>query len=267
MTDWYYVRQGERVGPIDDFEFQGLVDAGRIASDTLVWHSGMAEWQRHGEVRAQSKGRTATGSATMGRTSSPVGQATGEGYACAECGNSFPLDDMVRYGETLVCARCKPIFFQRLKEGSALPATLVYGGFWIRFVAKIVDGLILGVVNYSLQFLLTIVGLTASGPVGGRPGPAFFALLFVRMLVQIAVAVSYSTFFVGKYAATPGKMACGLRVITSDRGRVTYLRAFARYFAEMLSSLILGIGYIMAAFDEEKRTLHDRICDTRVIRK
>ena len=43
-------------------------------------------------------------------------------------------------------------------------------------------------------------------------------------------------------------------------------RAFGRYFAKILSGLILMIGYIMAAFDSEKRALHDMICDTRVIR-
>jgi uncharacterized RDD family membrane protein YckC len=43
-------------------------------------------------------------------------------------------------------------------------------------------------------------------------------------------------------------------------------RAFGRYFAKILSAIILGIGYIMVGFDSEKRGLHDMICDTRVIR-
>jgi len=81
------------------------------------------------------------------------------------------------------------------------------------------------------------------------------------------IGVTYATFFIGKYAATPGKMACKLKVVTSDGGQVSYARAFGRYFAEFLSAIIFFIGYIMAAFDEEKRALHDRICDTRVIKK
>jgi hypothetical protein len=44
-------------------------------------------------------------------------------------------------------------------------------------------------------------------------------------------------------------------------------RAIGRYFAKLLSMLILGIGYIMVAFDSEKRGLHDMICDTRVVRQ
>jgi len=47
---------------------------------------------------------------------------------------------------------------------------------------------------------------------------------------------------------------------------VSYGRAAGRYFAKMLSGIIMGIGYIMAGFDSQKRALHDMICDTRVIK-
>lgn len=62
-------------------------------------------------------------------------------------------------------------------------------------------------------------------------------------------------------------MIFGLKVVTSEGGKVTYLRALARFLSEILSYLLLMLGYIMAAFDDEKRTLHDRICDTRVVYK
>ena len=53
----------------------------------------------------------------------------------------------------------------------------------------------------------------------------------------------------------------------AENGDLYYARALGRYFAKILSAAICGIGYIMAAFDEEKRALHDRICNTRVITK
>ena len=62
-------------------------------------------------------------------------------------------------------------------------------------------------------------------------------------------------------------MACQIKVVSDEGEPITYMRALGRHFAEMLSALILMIGYIMAAFDDEKRALHDRICSTRVIRK
>ena len=61
-------------------------------------------------------------------------------------------------------------------------------------------------------------------------------------------------------------MACGLKVIRPDGEEITYGRACGRFFADILSYVILFIGYIMVAFDEEKRALHDRICDTRVVK-
>ena len=73
--------------------------------------------------------------------------------------------------------------------------------------------------------------------------------------------------FIGRYGATLGKMALGLRVVTSEGAPVTYARALGRYFAKLLSAFLCGIGYLLAAFDEQKRALHDRICDTRVVRR
>jgi uncharacterized RDD family membrane protein YckC len=61
-------------------------------------------------------------------------------------------------------------------------------------------------------------------------------------------------------------MALRLRIVRANGDKVTYGRACGRYFGKLLSSVTFLIGYIMAAFDEEKRGLHDRICDTRVIR-
>ena len=61
-------------------------------------------------------------------------------------------------------------------------------------------------------------------------------------------------------------MAVGIKVIRSDGAPITYGRAAGRFFAEYLSLLTIYIGYIMAGFDEEKRALHDHICDTRVVK-
>lgn len=152
----------------------------------------------------------------------------------------------------------------RLEEGGALPDVVMYGGFWIRFAAKFIDGIILGVVNTVLSLVggATMIGATASQ----SGDTATFATQTILILLQLTVAVGYTVFFLGKFSATPGKMACKLKVVRSDTSKITYGRACGRYFAEMLSAIILDIGYLMAAFDEEKRTLHDRICDTRVIK-
>jgi uncharacterized RDD family membrane protein YckC len=61
-------------------------------------------------------------------------------------------------------------------------------------------------------------------------------------------------------------MALGLKVVRPDGGPITAGRAAGRYFAKMISGMILMIGYIIAGFDSQKRALHDMICDTRVIK-
>jgi uncharacterized RDD family membrane protein YckC len=62
-------------------------------------------------------------------------------------------------------------------------------------------------------------------------------------------------------------MACRLKVVTPEGNPISYGRALGRALASILSGMICAIGYIMAAFDEEKRSLHDRICNTRVVKQ
>ena len=83
--------------------------------------------------------------------------------------------------------------------------------------------------------------------------------------MSMVIAIAYEVVFVGRFGATLGKMACGIKIVTPEGGQITYLRAFGRYFAKILSAFTLYIGYIIAGFDSEKRALHDRICNTRVV--
>jgi uncharacterized RDD family membrane protein YckC len=94
------------------------------------------------------------------------------------------------------------------------------------------------------------------------------AVMFIPSAVAFVFHAAYDTFFIGKFGATPGKMACRLKVVMPDGGPISYPRAIGRHFAEMISGMILCIGYLMVAFDKEQhRALHDRICNTRVIKK
>ena len=107
-----------------------------------------------------------------------------------------------------------------------------------------------------------MLGVAASG----MPENVLIGGQLMISFVGMAIGVAYETFFVGKWGATLGKMAVGIKVVRSNGENVTYMRAFGRVFAKMVSAIILLIGYIMAAFDGEKRALHDHMCDTRVIR-
>jgi uncharacterized RDD family membrane protein YckC len=171
---------------------------------------------------------------------------------CSQCGMVYFDDELIQFGDALVCGKCKPLFVQKLKEGVTVAGEMVYAGFWIRLGAKFIDGIILGMVGF-------MIGVVA-GVIGGRG-----AAVLINILSNV-IYIGYVTYFLGAYGATPGKMACGLKVVRPDGEKISYARACGRFFAEFLSSITLGIGYIMAAFDEEKRSLHDRICDTRVVK-
>ncbi len=247
--DWYYVGSGQSLGPIDQAELERLVREGSITADTLVWHAGLGDWQPYSTVA----------------TATPFAALAGDAV-CSECGGTFSQNDMIRYADSWVCAACKPVFVQKLKEGAALPGTMVYGGFWLRFLAKLVDWVLLGVVNSVLLFVFIPIMVLGGGD-PERFGPAMVVIQPLLSLIGMVLNAAYTTFFLGRYGATLGKMACGLKVVTADGGKVSYARALGRYFAEILSGLTLYIGYIIAAFDEQKRTLHDHICNTRVVKK
>lgn len=149
-----------------------------------------------------------------------------------------------------------------------------YAGFWIRFLARVIDGIIVGVINAIVRLpLMLMFGIGSMGMRGlGRGSgaglifaPAMMGVLGISTLIGLALGVAYEVYFLSSNGATPGKMALGLRVIRVDGGTLSPMLALGRHFAMWISAFILMIGYIMAAFDPEKRALHDRICETRVI--
>ena len=255
--NWYYVNAGQQAGPVDEAQLDALRSSGQINAETLVWREGMANWQPYGEARPS----VAQGAPAAIAGGTPT-SATGSSEAvCAECGRIFPIDNTIQYGNARVCASCKPIFLQKLAEGAKIDGGLSYASVWTRFGAVFLDGIILLVVNMLVG---VVAGLTFVQAAGAQPRDRI-GVQIILFFINMTIAVGYETLMIGKYGATLGKMAAKVRVVTAEGGKVSYARALGRYFSKFLSAMICAIGYIMAAFDEEKRTLHDRICNTRVI--
>lgn len=255
--NWYYADHGQQKGPVDEFSLDQLVTAGVIHNDTLVWHEGMEGWEKHGAVR----GATATPAFPA---SAPAD--TFETRYCGECGRPFPANELVAIGPVSVCAICKPVYLQKLREGGGLAVgARHYGGFWIRVVARLIDAILLNVVFLIVRIPFGVAMFT---PGFGREPGALVAMLGTTILLGLlntAAAACYEIFFIAARGATIGKMIFGLKVIRADGSPVSLGLSTGRYFAQWISAMILFIGYIMAAFDDQKRALHDRICETRVI--
>ena len=180
---------------------------------------------------------------------------------CSQCGEAFEPSDIVNIKGLPVCGACKPFFLKKIQEGDTRVIGFEYRGFWIRLVAELIDGFILWIISQFINMFLTFqVAETVTDPL------LILSILSISVSINFMISLFYYVFFNGKYGATPGKMAIGAKIVNTDGTPISYLKAFARFFAEMLSFAILLIGYIMAAFDSQKRALHDRICGTIVIK-
>ena len=140
---------------------------------------------------------------------------------------------------------------------------VTYAGFWIRFGAAFIDGLIM----YVIQTVITLAffgGMMMQPEYYQSSGTSaivsYYVIVFGMNLVYFSIMESSS------YQATFGKRALGLKVVDKNFERLTLANAVGRYFAKIPSALILGIGYIMAGFTEKKQALHDMIAGTYVVK-
>jgi uncharacterized RDD family membrane protein YckC len=188
---------------------------------------------------------------------------------------------LVQIAGTWVCADCKPAFLSRVMASGAAGASPLarrYGGFWIRFGARFIDGLIF-TVPMLIFAALYLPNLLRAGRVAGRPAsvpnPAF-AFGFITFFLVLFLAGGFYEILMLRYRnGTLGKMACGLKVIRSDGRSLSWGVCFGRFFMwnvvtsgiPYINSVLMLVSSIMLGVDNEKRALHDRVCDTRVIYK
>ncbi len=137
-----------------------------------------------------------------------------------------------------------------------------YAGFWRRFMALIIDELVLAAVAvfFSVSYLLTIVS-----------SPDFESVKITFLSNKIFSFALHWLYFTlmesSSLQATLGKMAIGIIVTDSRCKRISFPRANGRYFGKFLSALIFGIGFMMAGFTRKKQALHDMLAETLVVLK
>lgn len=194
---------------------------------------------------------------------------------CPSCGESV-------LATAIQCPHCREhldlsqagqelIFDSGPRKASRKNVKLVYGGFGARFLAALVDDL-----------LITIAGLVVGGIAGfllavlgsGTKHPDMFVIdvviSFIRayLLIGPLVGVLYYTLLESSPAqATFGKRMMGLCVIDQDGNQISFLRAMGRHFGKLVSSLIFLVGYLMQPYTEKKQALHDIMAGTFVIKK
>lgn len=198
---------------------------------------------------------------------------------CQSCGQEAGAAVAVAAGPAAASAFPPPV-----AAVVQVSAPLPYAGFWERFAAYLIDGLILGIpfwlVMVAVIFMFGGFGVMlhrrAVDPNAAvNPNAAaallapMFMLFFLGMLVFIILQWLY---FAGMESserqATFGKSVMALRVANYEGQRISFSHATGRFFAKIVSGMVpLAIGYIMAAFTEKKQALHDLIAGTLVLKR
>ncbi|MEK6192009.1 MAG: RDD family protein [Chloroflexota bacterium] len=147
-------------------------------------------------------------------------------------------------------------------EAPAGPAQgLRYAGFWVRFVAFILDAIVLAVLTAALAPLI-----------GGGGGMVDFenGVYNVNYGANAIVLLIDLVYFVGFWTwrgQSPGMIPFNMRIVlAADGGKVDVVRALLRYVGLLISIAVLFLGVIWVAFDRRKQGWHDKIAGTVVVR-
>jgi uncharacterized RDD family membrane protein YckC len=154
-----------------------------------------------------------------------------------------------------------------------------YANFWQRLLALIIDSILIGIVrSIVIVPILAAVGLSFASDIENfdttDSGDVFAVVTAIAAAAMAMAAISavisiiyFSLMESSKYQASVGKLALGLIVTDLEGNKIDFGKALLRNFGKLVSSAILFIGYIIAAFTDKKQALHDMIAGTLVLKK
>ena len=190
---------------------------------------------------------------------------------CAKCGT--PAAPGTKFCES--CGAPLPAAEQPA-QGSAPAASayatpepqVQYQGVAIRFVALLIDGIILGIIGYILIFLFASSAITVDTSTGAVSfGPAYYAAVALVIVIELL----YFTLLLGRYGQSVGMMAVKIKVVSqADSGQITYGAAFIRtillYIDEIPYAIPFPLGAILIWTSDKKQRLGDRVAHTVVVK-
>jgi uncharacterized RDD family membrane protein YckC len=241
MADnWYYAVGTQQQGPVGIDRLKEMAQSGELARETLVWREGLAQWSpAHAVTEIAASFPAATGAAPLPQPL-PYG-----GYSGANLNYYNPTG-----------------------------AAVVYAGFWLRFVAFIIDYVVCAIPNFIINQIVSAA--LGQRPVTVTPGTAP-NLSQISMLASVGIGAAslsivinwlyYALMETSVKQATLGKMALGLLVTDLNGNRLSFGRATGRYFGKIVSYFTVYIGFMMAGWTQRKQALHDMMAGTLVVRK
>lgn len=254
--EWYYAQNGQRIGPVSLAAVQTLLSRGALGVEDYVWTEGMANWSPVGTVPELSAATVGVTTATPTVAQPPQQQPAG-----------YPQPAYGGYTSPYPQQGLGTVGYYTPPSMGGLP----YAGFWLRFVAFLLDQLILMGVMMGVGFVVGMFVGVASVNSGGRsPGAKSAAALVplaMNLVSFVATFLYYTLQEAGSAQATFGKRAAGI-IVTNDSGnRISYGQAVGRFFGKWISWIILGFGFFMAGWTQRKQALHDMMAGTLVVRR
>lgn len=187
---------------------------------------------------------------------------------CPHCEREMTLDRAFA-GREISCPACNKSFAippptEQLPRAYMVASSseLSYAGFWKPFAALLIDYAILFIPIFVVAFMVVLIFALSTGETEDEVLEGLGQLVGV-----VGVWLYFAVFESSGRQATPGKMALGIKVVDVDGRRISFGRATGRHFGKIVSSLILGIGFIMAGLTSRKQALHDMMANCLVIRK
>ena len=283
MTEWYYVDNlRQRQGPVPQEALVKLHRSGALTDASLAWREGMGQWTPLGELGSEL-GLAAPAPIAAPPTPEPAAEPVVErpltGRAVFTASEpSYAQHTPVQTGPVGAVAAAataaspyaapradvvEPRSAARVQDGH-----VVYAGFWKRVAASFIDAFAIGIpVGIVATIIAGLLGMGSSFT-SGLSGMANAFNLGESGISWVLSALAYGWFHsAAGLMATPGKLAIGIKVVRTDGEKISFLRGFGRYWATLLSAILIGIGYLMAAFTARKQALHDMVCDTLVVDK
>jgi uncharacterized RDD family membrane protein YckC len=181
---------------------------------------------------------------------------------CSACGQSF----------STAATLAPPVYSQVV---AALPR-VEYGGFWLRFLAYLIDG---AVITLGIFFVgIPLIFLTGFGTFLSQIHPEedfndagfwlIMGMIFLFIIASLAVTWLYHALMESsEWQATVGKKVLDLVVTDIAGRRVSFWRATGRHFAKIVSNMIYPFGHILAGFTAQKQALHDMIAGCLILRR
>ena len=268
---WFYLENGAQRGPITEAEFPALFQTGVIGAQTYIWREGMPEWKTYGEVLGQPNPGSGGGNVepAVGKTAlrtvataTESGVETESAVACTQCGTEVPASQIMRIGSAAMCPKCQTAY-QRQARTAYSDAPLEYANPVQRLAAFILDQIICFVVVFALALALELFGPRLLSDPGVRRA--------VSIGVYLCLVFWVLDYFIGRIArdgATPAMKLFRIRVARRNGDKVGGLRALGRFLLiGLINSVTLCLGHLVAFFDKERRSLHEIVCGTVVVKK